>query len=424
MSPALDAVVKRQTISACLIVKNEEKRLARCLRSLVGVVDEIIVVDTGSTDASIEIARSFGAKVSNFPWVDDFSAARNRALEHASSDWVLSIDADEWLAAGATEPIREALARESAVAYRVTLVNHLDGDRREPESLTRLFRRRADIRFRGPIHEQVTESVAAIVAGAGCEWLDLSGVSLDHDGYLASIAEERGKRQRNLRLLKRAVTASPDDDYLRYKLAIELGADGAMHLAHVLRRLGAQPSDWLRARPWTQAALINGALAGGDAGLVEQAALACEAAFGETPTLHFARARSCAARGDAVGALAAITSAQGADSHGPAFDRGALSFELDLLAAAAHSLLEDYDVALSLLAKLREAHPDSPRPVYALIELALALGDVNSALALGLARLREAPGDSVALCLCARVAEQTGDIAVASRWRAAATQAQ
>jgi hypothetical protein len=97
-----------------------------------------------------------------------------------------------------------------------------------------------------------------------------------------------------------------------------------------------------------------------------------------------------------------------------------LSLELGLLATAAHRALAQYDKALSTLAELRAAHPDSPRPIYGLIELALQLDDVRSALELGLGRLREAPGDCTALELCARVADRVGDREVAERWRAAA----
>ncbi|MDE3076948.1 MAG: glycosyltransferase family 2 protein, partial [Chloroflexota bacterium] len=88
---------RRPTISACLIVKNEEANLGRCLRSLKGKVDEVIVVDTGSTDGTVEIARQGGARVAYFPWCDDFSAARNESLKLAASDFIIWIDADEEL---------------------------------------------------------------------------------------------------------------------------------------------------------------------------------------------------------------------------------------------------------------------------------------------------------------------------------------
>ncbi len=85
------------TLSLCMIVKNEEKHLARCLSSVKDVADEIVIVDTGSTDKTIEIAESFSAKIFHFDWVNDFSAARNFALSKCTGDWILYLDADEEL---------------------------------------------------------------------------------------------------------------------------------------------------------------------------------------------------------------------------------------------------------------------------------------------------------------------------------------
>ncbi|MBC8066081.1 MAG: glycosyltransferase family 2 protein, partial [Chlorobia bacterium] len=98
-------------LSACLIVKNESKNLSRCLESLKGIVDEIVVVDTGSTDDTVAIAESFGAKMGSFEWSHDFSAARNHSLEIATGDWVLWIDADEVLVPESVSAIQRALVR-------------------------------------------------------------------------------------------------------------------------------------------------------------------------------------------------------------------------------------------------------------------------------------------------------------------------
>ena len=87
----------RPSLSACMIVKNEEKFLAQCLNSIKDAVDEIIIVDTGSTDKTVEIAQSFGAKVYHHPWRNSFSEARNHSLSYATCDWILQIDADEAL---------------------------------------------------------------------------------------------------------------------------------------------------------------------------------------------------------------------------------------------------------------------------------------------------------------------------------------
>src|SRR5579862_9633682 len=94
-------------ISACIIAKNEEKNLGRCLTSLHASVDEIIVVDTGSTDRTVEIARAHGARVFNFPWCDHFSAARNESLSHAGGRWIIWIDADDELIEAAPRALRK-----------------------------------------------------------------------------------------------------------------------------------------------------------------------------------------------------------------------------------------------------------------------------------------------------------------------------
>src|SRR5436305_12332456 len=104
--------VNTPSISACLIVRNEQDNLPRCLNSLRGVVDDLIVVDTGSTDGTVEIAEQFGARVFHFPWCDDFAAARNESLSHVESDWIMWIDADDELVQSQPRALRELCARQ------------------------------------------------------------------------------------------------------------------------------------------------------------------------------------------------------------------------------------------------------------------------------------------------------------------------
>ena len=107
-----------------MIVRNEERFLPGCLESVRGLVDEIIVVDTGSTDRTAEIARSFGARVFDFEWRDDFSAARNESLRHAGSDWILYLDADERIDCGGIDNcIRAAAAHPDFDAFSVLIRN-------------------------------------------------------------------------------------------------------------------------------------------------------------------------------------------------------------------------------------------------------------------------------------------------------------
>jgi tetratricopeptide (TPR) repeat protein len=226
------------TLSACLIVRNEALVLDRCLSSLSEVVDEIVVVDTGSTDATPQIAERFGARLCRFEWCGDFSAARNVALDAASCDWILSIDADECLAPESTTHIRAVITETDAEGILVTVRNLLPADdllQSAESQIVRLFRRRDDVRFAGLIHEEVT---AAITRRGGR--IASSPVVIVHDGYSRETAQASGSRaERNLPLLIRAVDEAPRDPYLHFHLGAtyqHLGrhADAARHLTQVL----------------------------------------------------------------------------------------------------------------------------------------------------------------------------------------------
>lgn len=227
------------TISACLIVRNESLVLQRCLSSLSRAVDEIVVVDTGSTDATPEIAAAVGGKVVRYDWRDDFSAARNVGLDAASCDWILTIDADEYLDAGAPSQIRTLVDRTDAEGILVTVRNLLSADdliQSAESPIVRLFRRRDDVRFAGIIHEEVTTAITRrggrIVA---------SSIVIVHDGYSRETTQASGRRaERNLPLLLRAAADAPHDPYLQFHLGAtyqHLGQHGEAqhHLAQVLQ---------------------------------------------------------------------------------------------------------------------------------------------------------------------------------------------
>jgi tetratricopeptide (TPR) repeat protein len=226
------------TVSACLIVRNESLVLERCLSSLVGAVDEIVVVDTGSTDATPEIAAGLGARICRYEWCDDFSAARNAGLDAASSDWILTIDADEYLDAGAAPQLRSIVDRTDAEGILVTVRNLLSADdliQSAESRIVRLFRRRDDVRFAGLIHEEVTTAITrrgGRIVG--------SQIVIMHDGYSRETTQASGRRaERNLPLLLRAAAEAPHDPYLQFHLGAtyqQLGrhADAQRHLVQVL----------------------------------------------------------------------------------------------------------------------------------------------------------------------------------------------
>src|ERR1700677_3802772 len=121
------------------MAKNKERFLPQCLRSIRSVASHIVLVDTGSTDRTVEIVREHGAQIHHFAWCDDFSAARNAALEHATGDWVLILDADEELRPEQVEVLRQEIQRAGALGYRLPIVNQ--GQEQEGCSyVPRLFR--------------------------------------------------------------------------------------------------------------------------------------------------------------------------------------------------------------------------------------------------------------------------------------------
>ena len=205
-------------VSACLIVKNEEDNLGRCLKSLDGAVDEIVVVDTGSADSTMEIASQYGVVTGEFPWNDDFSAARNHALSLATGDWVLWIDADEELDPSSLGAVHRAIVRPHFGGFDIEIVNYVD-QREEGDTFnhcpTRLFRRLPGVEFTGRIHEQVTPSLQAL----GMLWARLDGARLLHHGYRPAEMEKKQKMERTISLLEKEVRDDRQNGFQWFNLA-------------------------------------------------------------------------------------------------------------------------------------------------------------------------------------------------------------
>lgn len=210
------------SLSATLIVRDEERVLEACLTSLKTVVDEIIVVDTGSVDRSVELAADHGAKVSHFTWCDDFSAARNFAIEQASGDWFLYIDADERVRPVDGDALRSALSAPAGVAGRVRF-HPRTGFTAYREY--RLYRRAPGLRFKGRVHETMLPEVHRRVAEEGATIIDCD-LTLDHVGY---DGPQTHKAERYLGLLARAIETDPRRVYLWWHRGCvhhELGQEG------------------------------------------------------------------------------------------------------------------------------------------------------------------------------------------------------
>lgn len=204
------------TISLCMIVKNEEKFLEGCLLSVQGIVDEIVIVDTGSTDGTLEIAQRYGAKIISFQWINDFSAARNESLRHATSNWILYLDADERIAQGQDQLIASLVQARDVYGYSVLI----EGEHVLPggtvwlqNAYPRLFKKHSSIKFEGVVHEQITPSILRL----GKKIIP-SDLRIEHLGYGQNLGLIKEKCYRNVALLREQLNRNPSDSYARFQL--------------------------------------------------------------------------------------------------------------------------------------------------------------------------------------------------------------
>ena len=216
-------------LSQCMIVKNEEKNIEKALGWAKAVAFEQIVVDTGSADRTVELAEKLGAKVYHFEWVDDFSAARNYAQERATGDWIVVLDADEYISPQDAKKLMVILAQIHAdpgqyaryKALSCKLIN-VDDDGRPRASLytCRVFRNTPEVRYKGRIHEQLDITAADI--------LRVEDITIIHTGYSESARTEKNKFERNIKMLRDELKREPDDMNIKAYLADSLsaGTDG------------------------------------------------------------------------------------------------------------------------------------------------------------------------------------------------------
>jgi glycosyltransferase involved in cell wall biosynthesis len=229
---------KSITVSLCAIVKNEARRIADCLDSAKDFVDEVIVVDTGSTDDTIAIAKQCGAKVFKFAWCDDFAAARNYALSHATGNWILVLDADEKLDPETKLALRQIMQQPECIA--ANLVRQEIGALQSPYSLvSRLFRHRKDINFFGYYHESIDDSVAKICRDQP-SWkvFTVPGISIQHYGYSDSEISLKGKQEFARRLMHKHLDQFPRDAYMCSKLGALYVESGDLDRGMELLELG------------------------------------------------------------------------------------------------------------------------------------------------------------------------------------------
>ncbi len=215
------------TLSVCMIVRDEEKALPRCLRSVQDVADELIVVDTGSQDNTVSVAKHFGAKVHDFEWRDDFAAARNEALKHAVGDWILQIDADEELLSGSIPHLKDHMSRPTVLYCMIRCDNGLGSQGPRFSWFGRLFRRHPELCYHRPYHEGVDPSVQDLIM-AEPRWQKQheSNIVIRHYGFEQAEEELRKKCEIGRRIMKSYIKKNPRDFYVLAKLGDACGGLG------------------------------------------------------------------------------------------------------------------------------------------------------------------------------------------------------
>jgi tetratricopeptide (TPR) repeat protein len=227
-------------LSLSMVVRNEEERLEACLTSVAGFVDEMVLLDTGSTDATVSIAKRCGAVVHAMAWPGDFAPARNEALRHVSGDWVLVLDADEQLLESAREPLRPLLREPDLLL--INLLRFERGARQSPySSVSRLFRNHAAIRWSGAYHAQVDDSVLTLQQQEP-HWrvADCPAPALVHDGYAPALLSERDKARRLRRAMEQELQAHPGDPYACAKLGSLEVSEGQLQRGIALLEQGLE----------------------------------------------------------------------------------------------------------------------------------------------------------------------------------------
>ena len=411
-------------LSLCMIVRNEAANLSGALDSVVSVVDEVVIADTGSTDGGLAIARERAHRLIQVPWQDDFSLARNAALESASGDWILILDADERLRQGSDKTLRQAISTSDLLACRLHLFNHLDDNKTNDDYILRLFRRLPELRYTGRIHEQIVPSIARLQAEQST-WrcINLPDAVIDHFGYRREERKKQDKPTRNIHLLELELAEFPDDPYLCYKLFHELGPDekGSRYLLRAADLVMAMPrSEFSRlayAAELLTAATFHSLENEAFDSALRIASFANEN-FPEHPATRLALGLAMLRNGKPAAARVEIERALALEVPPGSFfyDREGYLLTARIALSEAYRKEGKFEQALILLIDTQPISPNEERLAAALLEAYLAAGNPMEALREGLKRLRANPTPRV-LMLCADAAEMLGNQESADNWR-------
>lgn len=206
--------MSKNQLSVCIIAKNEERFLRGCLEKLKPHGFEIVVVDTGSTDGTVEIAKEFTEHVYSFPWINDFSAAKNFAADKASNDWIISLDCDEYLKDIDIDEVSALLTKNPLMIGSISLENLIRNGEGIGKSMQKVFRiyNKKHVHFEGIIHEQLRRFDGEKVYGY------IAPVSVIHYGYYLSEEELKAKNERNISMLLEQLKSCPKEPYYYFQL--------------------------------------------------------------------------------------------------------------------------------------------------------------------------------------------------------------
>ncbi len=238
---------RKQTVSCCMIVKNEEEFLDKCLASVKDYVDELIIVDTGSTDSTVEIAKKYTDKIYFHPWENSFSTARNQALQYATCDWVFQIDGDEELMEGSGIRIREAIqnAGDADIIYVNIFCSYASGTKKSLHNFERLFKNNGVIHYEGSVHNQIIGGTKAFY----------SSIELWHYGYDVDEEKSLQKFKRTSDLLKKEIENDPENPKYHHYLSVSYFSKGmnkdALEEAKTAIRLSDEHNDNHPLYAWT-----------------------------------------------------------------------------------------------------------------------------------------------------------------------------
>ena len=414
-------------LSLCMIVKDEAEGLEAVIESVRGLVDEIVIVDTGSEDGTWPLVQTLAHRCAQHPWQDHFAQARNSALALATGDFVLVLDGDEALSDG-HEQISEAIRQPGLLAAELLIKNELEGGEVGEFWACRLFRRHPDMQWAGRIHEQILPAAQTLMAHQPGFHLARVQATISHSGYLPAAFAKGRKAERNVRLLSQAVAELDDNSalservYLEYKLAMALGA-GPVGRNHMLRAAGrlleASKPDVLGCGVAPEL-LVAASQAWRQGGATDRAIASAELAKSvapDHPMPALVLGQAWLQSGHCDKAADAAVRARSCGAGGFYFDAAGFDVALTVLDAGISERRGRSEEALAHLQKLTDRQPDSAQAAAIYVATMARVGDPKQAIVLGLSHMKVHGGTARLLLACADAADRLGKHAKAVRWR-------